>query len=189
MATQSTLKSSGHPQRDGRKTQQATFEQKVLKIMFSERAFLALRLALIGLCGKLIHSVYVRKEWLLPHIVYCWSLVKNNPFLMAIFGGSIIATPAAVIRYVVHPLWFYIKSFFVAKVTIESSDPSFVKVRDYIMELPHHGIAADSNLKAVTKKANLLQGFPNPLLKFDKLEKGWVARIIRISITHNFVET
>ena len=154
MATQSTLKSSGHPQRDGRKTQQATFEQKVLKIVFSERAFLALRLALIGLCGKLIHSVYVRKEWLLPYIVYCWSLVKNNPFLMAIFGGSIIATPAAVIRYVVHPLWFYIKSFFVAKVTIESSDPSFVKVRDYIMELPHHGIAADSNLKAVTKKAN-----------------------------------
>ena len=77
--------------------------------------------------------------------------MKNNPFLMA-FLEDIIATPAAVIRYVVHPLWFYIKSFFVAKVTIESSDPSFVKVRDYIMELPHHGIAADSNLKAVTKK-------------------------------------
>ena len=150
---QSKLQNEETNDEDNKK--EVTLEQRVMKLIFSENAFLILRLALLGILGKFLHSVYKRKDLLLPYLTYYWDVVKNNPFLMAIFGGSIIATPAAIVRYIVNPIWAYIRSFFVSRIVIESSDPSFLKVRDYIMEQPHYGVAADTNLKAQTKKKQM----------------------------------
>ena len=150
---QSKLQDEETNDKDNKK--EVTLEQRVMKLIFSENAFLILRLALLGILGKFLHSVYKRKDLLLPYLTYYWDVVKNNPFLMAIFGGSIIATPAAIVRYIVNPIWAYIRSFFVSRIVIESSDPSFLKVRDYIMEQPHYGVAADTNLKAQTKKKQM----------------------------------
>ena len=135
-----------------RDTNNGTLQQKVLRLVFSENSFLLLRIALSGVLGKAIHSLYRRRERILPYLTRCWNIVRDNPFLTALLGGSILATPAALIRYILSPVWAYIRSFFVASVTIESSDPSFLKVRDYIMKTPHFGVAADTNLKAETKK-------------------------------------
>ena len=83
-----------------------------------------------GILGS-VYSVYKRKDLLSPYLNYYWDVVKNNPFLMAIFGGSIIATPAAIVRYIVNPIWAYIRSFFVSRIVIESSDLRFKGQRLY----------------------------------------------------------
>ena len=111
---QSKLQNEETNDEDNKK--EVTLEQRVMKLIFSENAFLILRLALLGILGKFLHSVYKRKDLLLPYLTYYWDVVKNNPFLMAIFGGSIIATPAAIVRYIVNPIWAYIRSFFVSRI-------------------------------------------------------------------------
>ena len=129
-----------------------TLEQRVMKLIFSENAFLILH-SLLGILGKCLHSVYKRKDLLLPYLKYYWD-VKNN-FLMAIFGGSIIATPAAIVRYIVNPIWAYIRSFFVSRIVIESSDPSFLKVK-IIQNSPTMSCSRYKS-KAQTKKNNAVE--------------------------------
>ena len=49
-------------------------------------------------------------------------------------------------------MWAVIRASFVSSVVIQSHDRSFPKVRNYIMQLPRHGLGVDNDMMVETKK-------------------------------------
>ena len=124
----------------------------MLRKIFSHTAFIWLRVFLLVCIASIARATYTRRRWMTPLLWSAWATVQGNPFLMAMFGGVIMASPAAAVHYVAYPLWTWISSYFVSRVVIKSMDRSYKKIRDFVMMLPHDGIGADSNLIVETKK-------------------------------------
>ena len=74
-------------------------------------------------------------------------------------GGN--AAPAATVKYLLRPTLTWVQAFFQSSIVIESHDPSFEKVRDYVLELSMNEKVQQqlntSELDAVFKESDLVR--------------------------------
>ena len=124
----------------------------VTALVFSRTTFEALRVLLLVCLAMAAHTVHAQRAYMWPLISGAWSTIASNHLLMALIGGLILAAPAAMVKYLLMPTLTWVQAFFQSSIVIESHDPSFEKVRDYVMTLPRDGVGADTNLRAQTRR-------------------------------------
>lgn len=126
-------------------------QTRIFNIVFSHWGFLWLRITLLSLA---IHTAFLiyRSAWILPLLQSYWNdVIAVNPILLGVFGTASLGAPPLFTHFVLLPLWRHVRSMYISSVDIQSMDPVFSKVQDFICSLPHEGIGVHTDMEAKTK--------------------------------------